>query len=91
MAQANSSGDRLSLAGLTLPPWIHGPPLGLSAIVGGVFEDRGHRGDMPFEETPRRPRGLRNGVVAGLGRLYGEGIAKGEVSLTSQRSAAQAP
>jgi len=30
---------------------------------------------MPSEETARRPHGLRNGVVTGLGRLYGDGVA----------------
>ena len=54
----------------------------------GVFMGTGvDRTGLPFEETSRRPRGLRKGIVGGLGRLYRHGVAvaDGEVPGTIPR------
>jgi len=77
-------------------PWIQGGRVrpGKAGSFRDVYLPRsglGFGSGMPSEETARRPRGLRNGVVAGLDRLYGNDDVRREISLAGEGSAAQAP
>ena len=44
------------------------------------------RQDLPFEETSRRPRGLRKDIVGGLGRLYRHAVAIADIAEDTEES-----